>query len=138
MPLNLRHECGGVLEMSYSQGIYGDRTFKCEKCNGEETFHVTDEDIARMETESERERIEWAEKAKDWVVPQPDGRMLTMEEMVLLEEYRAWSENTYAAGFMDPSPSTVSQFIERIELTPRKAWKYEEEFLEEYKKQKGE
>ena len=62
------------------------------------------------------------------------------EELEILEAYRSWSEDFYAAGFLSPSLETVREFIEfrKREKLPYLLESYEQEFLKEYFKQKKE
>jgi len=61
---------------------------------------------------------------------------------LLVRIYRDWSEDRYCAGFIDPTPATVAEFIEALPdllaketVTPRET--YEIEFLAEYARQTG-
>ena len=62
------------------------------------------------------------------------------EELEILEAYRGWSEDFYAAGFLSPSPETVREFIEfrKQEKLLYSLESYEQEFLTEYFIQKKE
>ncbi len=58
----------------------------------------------------------------------------------LLEEYRSWSEDKWAAGFMDPSPDIVKTFREFLHNPPTfpvndPLEDYEVKFLEEFERQ---
>ena len=63
---------------------------------------------------------------------------LTKAEGLLLALYSFWSEEFYAAGFIDPDAETVAEFRrwlkDTLELSPPRQ-DYEREFLEEFRRQ---
>lgn len=53
----------------------------------------------------------------------------------IIQLYREWSEETWAAGFMGPSPSVVKQFyawVDALPLQPRED--YEQEMIDIFRK----
>lgn len=69
----------------------------------------------------------------------PENRMALLKaEGLLLALYSFWSEEFYAAGFMNPTPGTVGQFRrwlkDTLETAPPQE-DYEREFLEEFRRQ---
>lgn len=75
---------------------------------------------------------------------QPDeyrNQYPTEDEVVLLEDYYNWSENFYAAVFMEPTPEMVQEFREFRKQRPQPSsdkeplQEHEMKFLQEYYEQ---
>ncbi|HKZ41098.1 MAG TPA: hypothetical protein VJ044_09050 [Candidatus Hodarchaeales archaeon] len=62
------------------------------------------------------------------------------EDVQIIKEYRLWSEDFYAAGFIDPEENIVRSFRKwrKEEGNYRMLTDYEEEFLEEFYRQERE
>lgn len=127
--------CYGILEAYSSIGQW--KLFRCSECQEEVVVEPSLPQLEAHRQKQEEDRRQHEERMKTWVPPTPTGRMPTQEEAELLAAYREWSEDAYAAGFMNPDEATVRQFIEhrdkeQPDITQR-MWDYEEEFLRVYK-----
>lgn len=111
--LNMIHEgCGGFWESYAEQGAT--HRYRCSRCKAEGAATRPDEVVAEQRAEMD----EWSAKMRASVSalppPPPPLRTATLDEALILLAYGAWSEETYAAGFMSPAASTVASFIDYL------------------------
>lgn len=137
--LDLTHnaECGGLFAVYATIGKW--RIFRCDECGEEAVVEPTLGQLRDAAIRKARQAAEWEARMRSWTPPQPMGRMPTQEEAALLAEYRAYSEDAWAAGFMSPEEGIVRRFIKwrkkgKEEEEVGRMWDYEEEFLAVYAK----
>lgn len=134
--INMLHtDCGGFLESFSTQGTY--HRYRCEKCHAEVIAEEPPEARTRREEAREARERAYEEHRRTYVPPEPTGRIPTEDEANLIEEYRMWSEDHYAAGFMSPSEGTVHEFIDwqkhkNDPTTRARMWDYEQEMVDLY------
>ena len=69
-------------------------------------------------------------------------RVSELTDYQLIELYRRWSEDNWCAGFMDPSPGVVADFLRDLEgmlltdPTDGTRTDYEQQFLDEVRRQR--
>lgn len=131
-------DCGGYLGIRSMQGHW--MWYECDKCHTKYISERTRDQIDFAQAERDRREAEWEERRRNLPPPpKPTGRYPTEDEANLIEEYRMWSEDHYAAGFMGPSESTVREFMnwQRHKNEPAqrvRMWDYEETMVDTYRR----
>lgn len=131
--IDLRHEdCGGWFHPFATKGEIGGgiQYFMCEKCGATEQTKAGDEESIERRHKKDKElydRMDAVFREKNTNSPPAPKHFATKREALILGAYQWWSEDFYAAGFIDPK-TNADKFMRYMELLPIYEY-YEEELL---------
>lgn len=129
-----RHEgCDGYW---MRQGLYSryKEYYICTSCEEEKQVELSPDYIQAVEAYHERRSQRQQEATRRWLEEHPPpppytGRSMSVAETLVVRTYRMWSEEAYAAGFLDPAPGIVEDYLLALARAKTEG-EYEEEFLD--------